>query len=125
MLRLELCSTFLLSELIYVIKDQSPDLIHESVLRTDSEIALSWILKRPAKGVKFVLYWENEIKKLTSTKIWQHIFRKYNEADCATQSVNRYLLKDNNWGSGPASLYGLSNPFLLKQHLFQTFLLIH
>ena len=107
--RLELCAASLGTRLYQsVIKSigQTPVVIEETFLWTDSTIVLCWLSKEPFRWLTFV---SNRISEIQSeNKLnWNHVCSEENPADPASRGINPDEINQHDlWWNGPKWLTG-------------------
>ncbi|XP_043069084.1 uncharacterized protein [Drosophila bipectinata] len=112
--RLELCGSFLLSQLLQSIK---AGLKHKDLTIyawSDCTIVLSWLAYSPAQLKMFVGNRTAEILETIPKHAWRHVDSKSNPADCASRGLGVSELIDFQlWWKGPSWLRD-QDQFLVK-----------
>lgn len=100
--RLELCSAYILAELLEDVRKAHDITIDKCVLWSDSMVALQWIAKSPAQLQTFQAQRVSTIQEKTEGANWRHINTKDNPADLASRGVTANKLINNHlWWHGP------------------------
>lgn len=103
--KLELCSAYLLAELLEDVRNAHGVAIDQCVLWSDSMVTLQWIAKSPAKLQTFQAQRVATIQEKTEGATWCHINTKDNPADLASRGVIASKLVSNQlWWHGPSWL---------------------
>lgn len=106
--RLELCSAYLLSNLLKFVKESySNSLTFDAIYAwSDSQVTLAWLTSSPHRWKTFVANRVSHIQDIIPPSSWRYVPTSLNPADCASRGLTPLqLLEHKMWWHGPSFLY--------------------
>ena len=115
--RLELLGALILSRLVLRIRSVLEGFvdIDETVLLSDSEVALWWICQRESEYKQYVEERVREIRKNVGVECWKHVIGKENIADLPSRGCLGTELEPEVWLQGPKWLKGRVEEWPVKK----------